>query len=140
MRDEGNKEDENSYGYIFLSSSRRENETRAFRETHLTRERTFKTTIDRQRKTLEKMCSPYGTGPTCCAPRVGLEILQDHGFYNQSRFWLFFPGFLSSSSREKEEEEYSKRAALALMPSSLLLLLQPPSSLFLLSLSSTTAQ
>lgn len=26
-------------------------------------------------------------------PRVGLEILQDHGFYNQSRFWLFFPGF-----------------------------------------------
>ena len=23
-------------------------------------------------------------------PRVGLEILQDHGFYNQSRFWLFF--------------------------------------------------
>jgi hypothetical protein len=21
-------------------------------------------------------------------PRVGLEILQDHGFYNQSRFWF----------------------------------------------------
>jgi len=55
MRDEGNKEEEIRTVTFFSPLLKRENETRAFRETHLTRElrRKTKTTIDRP-KTLEE--------------------------------------------------------------------------------------
>ncbi len=53
MRDEGNKEEEIRTVTFFSPLLKRENETRAFRETHLTRElERTKTTIDRPKKTL----------------------------------------------------------------------------------------
>ena len=43
-------------------------------------------------------------------PRVGLEILQDHGFYNQSRFWLFFlPGRFCRRRRGRRKRRIIRR-------------------------------
>ena len=73
MRDEGNKEEEIRTVTFFSPLLERENETRAFRETHLTRARENQNddrrTEDSKRIIIEKMCSPYGTDRRVVPPR-----------------------------------------------------------------------
>jgi len=81
-----------SYGYILMYHDARAQRERGITHDtkHLRREKN-RTTITNSNNVIASNNTHLMERTDVLCPGVGLEVLQDHGFDDQSRFRLFFP-------------------------------------------------